>query len=292
MGKGISKPVGAHEPAPVSLSELIHQHVRVAIETALHEELRAARDESLRAQRSSTWLPQMASGTSYLVVEIRGVRHEATGFDELAFTPDRGYPGLRGKVHEDVPVRSRQKTGSPEQRLGVLSGHRGKSALEFTGLPDFQSLQCETECWRRVLEFFRGEHIGAVARIVEHRNPGGLRDHCLQELQPLTAELGTVARQAGDVRRRSREVRDESGADRIRHTGEDDRDRSRRLLGRHSCRRAGGDDHAWSQSDQLRCELEQALWPSTRESVLDGDVLTLDVTKLAQPLPEGVDFRR
>jgi len=42
MGKGISKPVGAHEPQPVSLSELIHQHVRVAIETAVHEELRAA----------------------------------------------------------------------------------------------------------------------------------------------------------------------------------------------------------------------------------------------------------
>ena len=41
MGKGISKPVGAHEPQPVSLSELIHQHVRVAIETAVHEELRA-----------------------------------------------------------------------------------------------------------------------------------------------------------------------------------------------------------------------------------------------------------
>jgi hypothetical protein len=42
MGKGISKPVGAHEPQPVSLSELIHQHVRVAIETAVHEELRDA----------------------------------------------------------------------------------------------------------------------------------------------------------------------------------------------------------------------------------------------------------
>src|SRR5258706_16177491 len=41
MGKDISKPVGAHESAPVSLSELIHQHVRVAIETAVHEELPA-----------------------------------------------------------------------------------------------------------------------------------------------------------------------------------------------------------------------------------------------------------
>jgi putative transposase len=42
MGKGISKSVGAQELDPVSLSELIHQHVRVAIETAVHEELRAA----------------------------------------------------------------------------------------------------------------------------------------------------------------------------------------------------------------------------------------------------------
>src|SRR5712692_7239913 len=42
MGKRTSKSVGAHELEPVSLSELIHQHVRVAIETAVHEELWAA----------------------------------------------------------------------------------------------------------------------------------------------------------------------------------------------------------------------------------------------------------
>ncbi len=42
MGKGIKEPAGAHELEPVSLSELIHQHVRVAIETAVREELQAA----------------------------------------------------------------------------------------------------------------------------------------------------------------------------------------------------------------------------------------------------------
>ena len=36
MGKGISKSAGVHELEPVSLCELIHQHVRVAIETAVH----------------------------------------------------------------------------------------------------------------------------------------------------------------------------------------------------------------------------------------------------------------
>src|SRR6266566_746985 len=42
MEKRTNKSGGAHEPESVSLSELIHQHVRVAIETAVHEELRAA----------------------------------------------------------------------------------------------------------------------------------------------------------------------------------------------------------------------------------------------------------
>src|ERR1700687_2552467 len=42
MGKGIKEDARAQELEPVSLSELIHQHVRVAIETAVHEELRAA----------------------------------------------------------------------------------------------------------------------------------------------------------------------------------------------------------------------------------------------------------
>ena len=42
MGKGIKEDARAHELEPVSLGALIHQHVRIAIETAVHEELRAA----------------------------------------------------------------------------------------------------------------------------------------------------------------------------------------------------------------------------------------------------------
>ena len=42
MGKGIRGNARAQELEPVSLSALIHQHVRIAIETAVHEELRAA----------------------------------------------------------------------------------------------------------------------------------------------------------------------------------------------------------------------------------------------------------
>ena len=42
MGKSIREAARAQALEPVSLGELIHQHVRIAIETAVHEELRAA----------------------------------------------------------------------------------------------------------------------------------------------------------------------------------------------------------------------------------------------------------
>jgi len=42
MDKGIREDARAPELEPVSISALIHQHVRIAIETAVHEELRAA----------------------------------------------------------------------------------------------------------------------------------------------------------------------------------------------------------------------------------------------------------
>ena len=74
MRKHISKSVGTHELEPVSLSELIHQHVRHAIETAVHEELRAAlgtipyeRSEVRRGYRNGT-RTRMLTGPTGLVV--------------------------------------------------------------------------------------------------------------------------------------------------------------------------------------------------------------------------------
>jgi transposase-like protein len=42
MGKGSRKPAATPDIEQVSLGELIHEHVRVAIETAVHEELHVA----------------------------------------------------------------------------------------------------------------------------------------------------------------------------------------------------------------------------------------------------------
>src|SRR5262245_10538800 len=61
MGKRLREAARAQELEPVSLGELIHQHVRMAIEMAVHEELRTAlgtipyeRTEVRRGYRNGT----------------------------------------------------------------------------------------------------------------------------------------------------------------------------------------------------------------------------------------------
>src|SRR5713226_4125715 len=77
MGKGIRKAAGAHEVKRVSLGELIHQHVRLAIETAVHEELLAAlgatpyeRCEARRGYRNGTKLRTLTGPTGPVALTL------------------------------------------------------------------------------------------------------------------------------------------------------------------------------------------------------------------------------
>ena len=54
----------------------------------------------------------------------------------------------------------------------------------------------------------------------------------------------------------------------------------------------GDDHHVRLETDQLGCKFGQLPDPPACELELDGNVLPVEVTELAQPLPEGVDFRR
>jgi len=56
--------------------------------------------------------------------------------------------------------------------------------------------------------------------------------------------------------------------------------------------RAGSDDHAGFERDDLCCELGQALCSSAREPIVDGDVLSLDVPDVGSTLLEGLELRR
>jgi hypothetical protein len=96
--------------------------------------------------------------------------------------------------------------------------------------------------------------------------------------------------QAGDVPARPGQARDHPGCDGIGHRPNDDRDRLGHLLGRqragHRCRHE--DVHV--QPDQLGDERGEALGLALRRSVLNGNVVALDVAQVAQPLPEGLDL--
>src|SRR5207245_7324179 len=81
MGRSITQLAGVPEVASVSLGELIHQHVRIAIETAAHEELRAAlrarsyeRSDERRGHRNGTKARALTGPSGPVVLTVPRAR--------------------------------------------------------------------------------------------------------------------------------------------------------------------------------------------------------------------------
>ena len=81
MGRSIRKRAGVPEVASVSLGELIHQHVRIAIETAVHEELCAAlgarsyeRSDERRGYRNGTKARALTGPSGPVVLTVPRAR--------------------------------------------------------------------------------------------------------------------------------------------------------------------------------------------------------------------------
>jgi hypothetical protein len=66
----------------------------------------------------------------------------------------------------------------------------------------------------------------------------------------------------------------------------DNRDRLRCLLGHFGREIAGCKNDIYFQTDQLGGELGKLLWASLSVAELDGDVLAVNQTQRAQPLPK------
>jgi transposase-like protein len=110
MGKGIRKPAGAHEVTRGSLGELIHQHVRVAIETAVHEELLATlgatpyeRSEARRGYRNGTKERTLTGPTGPLALTLpRATLFRPAGATEWTSTILPRYQRRLREVNEAV----------------------------------------------------------------------------------------------------------------------------------------------------------------------------------------------
>ena len=110
MGKGIKEPARAHKLEPVSLSELIHQHVRVAIETAVREELQAAlgatayeRNGSRRGYRNGSRERTLTGPTGPVALALpRATLFRGAGAKEWTSTIVPRYQRRMPRVNEAV----------------------------------------------------------------------------------------------------------------------------------------------------------------------------------------------
>jgi putative transposase len=110
MGKGIEEPAGALRGEPFSLSELIHQYVRVAIETAVREELRAAlgtthyeRSEIRRGYRNGTKVRTLTGPTGPVTLNVpRATLFAVAGAKEWTSAIVPRYQRLMPAVNEAV----------------------------------------------------------------------------------------------------------------------------------------------------------------------------------------------
>src|SRR6266849_898896 len=156
MGKGISKPVGAHELEPVSLSELIHQHVRAAIETAVHEELRAVlgtspyeRSEVRRGYRNGIRERTLTGPTGPVVLALpRATLFRGAGGKEWTSTIVPRYQRRMPEVNEAV-IATYLAGGNTRRIRGALQPLLKAAPLSKSALSRVvATLKGGLEAWR------------------------------------------------------------------------------------------------------------------------------------------------
>ena len=84
----------------------------------------------------------------------------------------------------------------------------------------------------------------------------------------------------------------QSGCDRIGHPHKDGGDRRGGVLYGHSCIRRDRDEGVGFLPDQLGCKRGEAFETARLMTVLNYDVLPLDVTQVEQTLPKRLQARR
>ena len=136
--------------------------------------------------------------------------------------------------------------------------------------------------------------MGPARRVSQDGHFGDLREHFLDQRQPLSDKPHREVRHACDVPTRPRETSDEPSTNGIPNRGHHDGDRAGRLFGgenhRLLCRHDDGD----LEPDQFSCEIRKSIEPSSSPALLDRDIVSLDIAKFAQPFPKDLvqPFRR
>jgi hypothetical protein len=118
------------------------------------------------------------------------------------------------------------------------------------------------------------------------------RQRLLEDLDLLLGQLGDLVAQARRVASGPGDTGNQPGLDGIRHHSPDDGDCGSGLLRGSRRTYAMGHDHVDLEEDEFGREIGEPLGPPVSPSLLDDDVLALDVPELAQPVPKRLEVDR
>jgi putative transposase len=156
MGKGIGKSVAGHELEPVSLSELIHRQVRVAIETAVHEELRTAlgavpyeRSDARRGYRNGTKTRTLTGPTGLVALTVpRATLFSGAGAKEWTSAIVPRYQRRMPEVNEAV-IATYLAGGNTRRIRGALQAPLKAAPLSKSAVSRVvATLKDGLEAWR------------------------------------------------------------------------------------------------------------------------------------------------
>ena len=128
------------------------------------------------------------------------------------------------------------------------------------------------------------------SRIEQREIMRGVRCQFAQHPEPLGGNIGVDRGDAGDVAAGPVEAGDKAEFDRIAAGGEHHRNGSGGVLGRHrGGGAAGGGDQRHLAADQLGGEVRQPLVVPVGPAIVDGDVVAVDETGLAQAFEKRIE---
>ena len=130
-----------------------------------------------------------------------------------------------------------------EHGIGPLFNRHFERGLVVGHVTDIDSMKSDIAGFGKGVCVRIGEVLRSIVRISRHHDQLGTWERLFEYLERFSEDFWKMERHTRDVPARPREVRYQTGGDRIPHETEYDRNSRGRLLGRHGSRRAHRDDH-------------------------------------------------
>src|SRR6516165_1235136 len=237
--------------------------------------------------RNVAWLrpPQnlvdIVGGTPEQVGKVWSIRDQASRFDNRpSAMHGRQSCGGRPGVNAN-PVRDYERVVDDVKCIRTTI-ERFEGRRDILGSPDFKVDDIEAECARSPPNLRHLRHSKGVVNIGHDRQPAETGNEIAQNFESLASKIGLLVRQAGDVATRSRQIRDQAGANRVPQY-EDDRNDRCRLLCCDGCVSTGDNDINLEQ-DELGGDLCKALAASVRPAILGRNGAPLGPPEFVKPL--------